>query len=256
MSGPSRAQLRDSRSRRPDHERTYRRSRSRSGGRHERNYKHEARRRSRDRSREPHRTHRSRDRSPRRRDDTTQQVRPSVDGDRRSELPVRAATSVDDRSISLLAAYQARAGERATSASGTPAHMIAAYASGARMAGSSDVPASFELDKPRSLSDRPPEAPRFKCAVCRFQCHYETFGRVWRPMAVLEFVESVYMLRDPLRASSVTGVLWPLVIGAKCTLCNLDVCMKKSCSTFVSQCRACATCTGVTKRDDDEKRLG
>lgn len=252
MSSPSRAK-RHSTSGRADYDREHRRSRSRSRDRHGRG-REDRTRRSRDRSRERYRTRQSRDRSPLKRIEASESSRCSTDGDVLRGLPVRAATNVDDRSMSLLAAFQARAGERAAPTSATTSHMIAAYASGARMMESS-ISATADSDKPRLLTDRPPDAPRFKCVVCRFQCHYETFGRVWRPMPVLEFVENVYMLRDPLRASSATGVLWPLVIGAKCAQCNSDVCMSKGCSAFVSQRRACATCSGNPSTKQLEERL-
>lgn len=92
-----------------------------------------------------------------------------------------------------------------------------------------------------------PQEKVFVCARCGFRCHYEVYGRRYRPISGIEFLEDVYMLRDPLRvmeSSPGTGVglHWPLILGGRCTVCGAVVCAAKSCSVFTNGKRVCTGC--------------
>lgn len=191
---------------------------------------------------------RSKDRSPRRRSRSRDRIRSGGarvdtrrDGGRAPVVP----PALPDRSTSLYDQYVRHAGP-ATAASSTGTHaLIRAYTGEGGVA--SALAPTDPIDKPRELTDRPAEQPRFKCSGCGFHCHYDSFGTSYRAIPGLRFKESVFLLRDPLRATvagdgQVPGVQWPLVLGGKCGKCNAEVCCAKTCSVFDEGRRLCTPC--------------
>lgn len=95
----------------------------------------------------------------------------------------------------------------------------------------SDAIRSSEVNESSSL--------KFKCELCTLEEACEYFGKSppWSPRTCL--LEDSYIMRDPFSLPQKKQIL---ILGAKCTLCQIDVCVGARCSLFFSKrfCKDCA----------------
>lgn len=97
------------------------------------------------------------------------------------------------------------------------------------------------LDNPAPLdsTDESSPPPHFKCEHCQLDEIYDYFGRSppWSTRTIL--LENAYIMKDPFSLPQKRQVL---IIGAKCSMCERNVCMSPKCSLFFSKrfCKHCA----------------
>lgn len=93
-------------------------------------------------------------------------------------------------------------------------------------------------DTTANVNESPPSL-HFKCELCNLDEVYEYFGKSppWGTRTCL--LENAYVMRDPFSAFHKKQIL---ILGAKCSLCEIDVCVGSTCSLFFSKrfCKNCA----------------
>ncbi|KAI5741788.1 hypothetical protein M8J76_017087 [Diaphorina citri] len=79
----------------------------------------------------------------------------------------------------------------------------------------------------------------FKCELCNLNETYDFFGKSppWSTKIVL--LENAYICKDPFTIPQKKQVL---ILGSKCSVCEIDVCVSPKCSLFFSKrfCKHCA----------------
>ncbi|KAL1461442.1 hypothetical protein WDU94_013342 [Cyamophila willieti] len=90
-----------------------------------------------------------------------------------------------------------------------------------------------------SHSEAPEPILKFKCELCNLNETYHYFGKSQPWSIKTTLFEDAYISKDPFSMPQKKQLL---ILGSKCSMCEVDVCVGPKCSLFFSKrfCKHCA----------------